>query len=151
MSVSSTTATHINSGMVANVCQIFREITGSIAEPDRERAVIMHWAQKGWSAYEFRLVIEYQFSDQKQKEFYAQPGCLNLRMMLNPSSTDRLIDIVNDLKRKKQIEERREKAVRSPGVPMMLLRCGEKIPVGDVDAYSRHMNDCFAAKGRCFF
>lgn len=134
---------------IGDICNIFRDVTGLAADPHKEKTVILFWMQRGLSLHDFRLLIEFQFNDPRQKDFYAKAGNLNLRMMLNPASADRLSDILDQLRHAKRIKESKaEFAPRSS--PMMLMRCGKKIAVGDKASYDAHMNECFNAKGACF-
>lgn len=131
-----------------NVCKIFEEVTGLPAEATREAYVIQHWLQRGWTLKDFRMVIEFQFGDERQREFYEKPGNLNLRMMLNPSFAERLIDILVQLKyaEKKRATDKNQ-ARRSSSI---VLRCGTQIAVGDKHSFDVHMEKCFEIRGACF-
>lgn len=136
---------------IADVINIFKDITGLLLETKAEETVIKHWCARGWTNHDFRLVIEYHFNNTFERTFLDKPGNMNLRMMLNPARADRLIDIVRDLRWKaKQADEKKISSSKSYQTSMVLLRCGAKIPVGDIESYSRHIDECFNMKGKCF-
>lgn len=135
--------------IVNDVCQIFEDVTGRQADCEREKGVILFWEKRGLQNRDFRLLIEHEFADPRQKEFYSQPGNLVLRFMLNPSRADRLSDVLTELRYAERAREKKEVLAKMPSrTPRMLLRCGAKV---FREEYEAHNEACFAAKGRCFY
>jgi len=121
--------------IVLDVCNIFSELTGAEAEAKRERSVIIPWIRdEGFDVYEFRLVIEHTLKDRHQKEFLAQPGRMNLRTIFNLSRRDRVLDLVSDLKRAKQIQNRIAEQQQKDETPnfksiRVLMGCGHAVNI----------------------
>lgn len=136
---------------VADVILIFEEVTGIMLDRASEQFVIKHWEKQGWGNHDFRLIIEYHFGNAEERKFLDKPGNMNLRMMLNPARAERLKDILRDLKwRASDMEKQKTQATQILKLrPQMMMKCGMKIPVGDQEAYQRHMTDCFESKGKC--
>lgn len=135
------------SRLVADVCQVFKDVTGVVAAPEREHIVIEHWGKLGWQVHDFRRVIEFEFSDPSQREYYGHPGRMNLRMMLNPARRERLIDIHADLIAAAHREKKLAEMTTPSRERKLHLRCGAKIHRKDYDS---HLSRCFELKGGCF-
>ena len=139
---------------IRSVCEVFKEVVNVSADPTRDAEAIAHWWRKGWRLYEFRLVIEYMSQNEKTVEYFKQnPSKLNLRGFLSTSGDreSRMEDLILGLKARMKLERtQEEKREVMKGLPLMLLRCGTRLPAGDSAAYSAHMRLCFGAKGGCF-
>lgn len=139
---------------IRDVCAIFKEVTGAEADPRREGQAIVPWVRDfKWQLHDFRLIMEFSLSDAKEAAYFSTPGKMNIRSMFNPARGNVLLDIHADLKRAQAIQLRKQEMKKSGGLTRstaILLRCGAQIPVGDVDAFERHNDECFAAKGSCF-
>lgn len=141
----------VDKNLVVDVINIFRDITGVPLDRESEQAVIRYWSAKGWSRYDFRLMIQHRFHNERDQEFLGQPGNMNLRMMLNPSISEKLIDVMRDLRWKADNDKKKLEASKSSLPPKMVMRCGEKILVGDKEGVERHNRLCFDRRGACFF
>jgi hypothetical protein len=129
-----------------SICNIFKEVTGLNADASREATVINYWQKKGWREYDFRLLIEFEFNDPKQQDYYSQPGNLTLRSVFNPAREARLLDIRESLVHR---ESRKKQATEKSHLPVkILMRCGAKI---FKDQYEYHVDKCFEMKGACFY
>lgn len=150
--------------LVSDVCNVFREVTGAEADPRREAGVIVPFAREfKWETFDFRLLIEYEFSNPRTREYLNQPGRMNLRAIFNPNRKEILLDTVADLRRAKEIQKKASsKENESPDfrtLPISLACCGGvfdlkyiKVPDGksfrwkkaNIDEYDKHFSDCVA-------
>lgn len=130
--------------IVLDVCNIFNELTGAVVDAKREQSAIIPWIRDdGFTTYEFRLIIEHCLKDERQKQFLSQPGRMNLRSIFNSAQRDRLLDLISDLKRLKQIKE---KFAATPGsadikINKILMNCGHVVDVKYFRANNRWEKD----------
>lgn len=141
--------------LIKDTCMIFEEITGMPADPLREGGAVAHWARKGWQIFDLKLVIEFEFRNERSKKYYEEnPMRFNLRGFLNASGEREglLIDLHHALKHRANMKESKEQLHDSSSeLNFLLFQCGAKIPAGDRDAYNEHLNVCFDRRGFCFF
>lgn len=133
--------------IVADVCIVFKEITAAEAIPTREASAIIPWFKHGWRIHDFRIVIEWEFKNPDQRDWYAKPGNLNLRSMLSQSRRERLIDMHSDLRWKSEINEKKKEENLAARDRKILMPCGAKVTR---EQYNPHLTACFQMMGRCF-
>lgn len=114
---------------VSNICQIFKEVTGAELDPKKEMGVIMPFLRDHrWTPHDFRLVIEYSFSDPKEKAYLLQIGRMNLRTIFHAGRSDFVFDIHADLKRVKEIEKKaKESSGASPDIRTNEIRSPDAV------------------------
>lgn len=140
--------------LVNDVCNVFEEVVGMKLDPNKEKGIIHYWMQQGWKIFDFRLVIEFIKSNEEYFSYFRKnPTRLNLRGFLNGAGKrkEMLEDLLISLKFQKKKETEKQQQVLTRKAPMMKLRCGAKIPVGDKVAYEAHNKKCFEEQGLCFF
>lgn len=138
--------------LISDVCSVFKDVTGITADPRKDAPSIVVWGKRGWKTHDFRLVIEHHYRDEKSWSYFkAHPEKMNLRGILNPLRENILLDIHAGVKAALAREERKQEIQTNYSrMPMMLMRCGVKVAVGDRKAYDHHMKQCFAVQGACF-
>lgn len=86
--------------LVFDVCRIFETVTHRKVDPAVEQQCIVEFAKElKWGVFEFRLVIEWSWSDANNRLWLEQPGKCNLRSIFNMRRKQLLVDVVADLKR----------------------------------------------------
>lgn len=146
--------------ILADVVNIFTEVTGLKLDSQREAQTIRHWVNRGWKAYEFRLLIEYQFHHPKTRAWFDEAiGRMNLRHMFNPSRESWLTDALSELKHKdalqKKIKESEESKISAVNISRLKMKCGALVRVfkmngsSDKSEYDEHLSFDEKGKPRC--
>lgn len=91
--------------VVGDVCNVFKEYSGSSAEPRRDAGALIPFIRDfGWQTYDFRLLIEFHLTSEQELQYLSKPGNMNLRSIFHAARRDRLLDIHADLKKAKEIK-----------------------------------------------
>jgi hypothetical protein len=119
---------------VADICSIFSEITGAEVLREKEAPALVTFLREfKVSVADMRRIIYYHWHTPKERVFLDEPGNCNLRAIFNSARSQRVFDVLQDLKRvERKIQEDGNENVEIGDYKTNWIICGkckENVPI----------------------
>lgn len=131
--------------MAKIIFDFFEEITGKSIQRSIMLENVSHYFEEGFSEDEMRDYIRDSLNDDY---FKANPIKFTLANLFPLRDQERMNMVWDKLS---HFQGLRMKRIKTLAGFFMTVKCGAKIPVGDIKAYEEHNAECFERKGKCFY